>query len=123
MARFAARGYGMWSVRDRDDGGFQGVAGLMDRADGRGTALRFALWPQARGAGLAREAASAVLSFGHDRAGLSRIVAVARESNFGSRMVLGSIGMTECERFERDGETMLTYESVRPPPPEPRRHR
>ncbi len=115
MMFFAQHGYGMWTVRDRGDGGFQGVAGLMARADNRGVALRFALWPPARGAGLAREAAAAVLTFGHDHAGLTRIVAVARESNFGSRMVLGSIGMSECERFTRDGEPMLTYESVRAP--------
>ena len=65
--------------------------------------LRFAFRPQARGQGLASEAAAAALRFGHERAGLARIVAVARESNFASRMVLGSIGMIVCERFERDG--------------------
>jgi RimJ/RimL family protein N-acetyltransferase len=74
--------------------------------------LRFAVWPDARGRGLAREAASAALRFAHDQAGLKRIIAVARSENYGSRMVLGSIGMHECDAFLRDGHIMLVYESV-----------
>jgi RimJ/RimL family protein N-acetyltransferase len=75
--------------------------------------LRFALWPSARGAGLAMEGASAALHYGHDQAGLPRIIAVAREDNFGSRMVLGAIGMAETDRFLRDGITLIVSESVR----------
>ena len=91
---------------------FQGITGVHERPDGRGLALRFAVWPEARGRGIAREAASAALRHAHDRAGLGRIIAVARADNFGSRMVLGSIGMTECDAFLRDGHVMLVYESV-----------
>ncbi len=103
-------GFGIWAIRE--NGRFVGIAGLEHRADGRGVALRFALWPEAQGRGLAREAAFAALRFGHERAGLPRIVAVARESNFGSRMVLGSIGMRVAGTFEQRGYTMLLYESV-----------
>jgi RimJ/RimL family protein N-acetyltransferase len=116
---WGARGYGVWVVRERVGGGFIGMTGLAERADGRGIALRFAMWPEARGVGLAREAASAALFYGHDRAKLARIVAVAREDNFGSRSVLGAIGMIECQRFPRDGAVMLVYESVRPPLKQP----
>ena len=91
---------------------FEGMTGIQDRPDGRGLALRFAVWPEARGRGVAREAASAALRHAHDRAGISRIIAVARAENFGSRMVLGSIGMVECDAFLRDGHVMLVYESV-----------
>jgi hypothetical protein len=103
-------GFGIWAIRER--GRFVGITGLEHRTDGRGVALRFALWPEAQGRGLAREAAFAALCFGHDRAGLERIVAVARESNFGSRIVLGGIGMRACERFDQRGHTMLLYESI-----------
>ena len=106
-------GYGMWAIRERDSQRFVGVTGLEARADSRGVALRFALWPEAQGHGLAREAASAALRFGHERARLTRIVAVARETNFASRTVLGSIGMTACERFVQDGHGMVLFESVR----------
>ena len=111
---WAARGYGIWTIRDAATDAFQGLTGLMERPDGRGVALRFALWPEARGRGLAREAAGAALMFGHEQAGLARIVAVARADNIASRTVLGGIGMTEHEAFLREGVEMVLYESVRP---------
>src|SRR5271165_9326 len=108
---WGANGYGIWTVRERTDGAFLGITGLKDRPDGRGVALRFALWPEAQGRGLAREAAFAALRFGHARARLARIIAVAREGNFASRTVLGSIGMTECDGFTQAGFAMVVYES------------
>ena len=114
VVAWGARGYGIWSVRDAVTGAFAGMTGLETRPDGRGVALRFALWPEAQGRGLAREAASAALRFGHDRAHLARIVAVARETNFSSRSVLGGIGMSECGVFQQNGQTMILFESVRP---------
>ena len=112
MAAWGAHGYGIWAIRELAGGRFVGITGLEHRPDGRGIALRFALWPEAQGRGLAREAAGTALRFGHDRAGLPRIVAVARANNFASRIVLGSIGMRECDSFERAGWTMLVYESL-----------
>ena len=107
---WTAHGAGIWTVREGD--AFEGITGLHRRPDGRGVGLRFAFWPQARGRGLAREAAGAALRYAHDRAGLSRVVAVTRDGNFASRTVLGAIGMRECDAFERDGHRMLMYESV-----------
>ena len=89
-----------------------GLTGLHERVDGRGIAIRFAFRPETRGKGLAREAAGAALRFAHDRAHVPRVVAVSRESNFGSRTVLGAIGMRECEEFMRDGHRMLMFESL-----------
>lgn len=109
---WSAFGYGMWSVRALR-GRFLGLTGLMHRPDGRGVALRFAFWPEARGIGMASEAASMALTYAHGTAGLERVIAVAREDNLGSRTVLGSIGMVEVERFTRDGVELLVYQSVR----------
>ena len=110
---WGARGFGMWTVREKLTGKFDGIAGLMLRADGRGVALRFAFWPEAQGRGFAREAAAAALRYAHEDSGLDRVVAVTREQNFASRTLLGGIGMRPCETFVRDGWTMLTYESQR----------
>lgn len=110
---WAAHGCGIWSIREPGTGAFHGITGFMDRPDGRGIALRFALWPAGRGRGLAREAAGAALQFGHERAGLRRIIAVAREDNIASRTVLGGIGMTERESFVQGGHRMALYESIR----------
>jgi RimJ/RimL family protein N-acetyltransferase len=107
------RGYGMWAVFERDSGRFLGLCGFMERPDGRGVALRYALWPDCRGKGFAREAAKAALEFGH-AAGLARIVAVARASNHASRGVLEDIGMREADEYRHKGDTMILYESRRP---------
>jgi RimJ/RimL family protein N-acetyltransferase len=117
LAFWARNGFGMWTIRDAETSSFVGLTGLMERPDGRGIALRFAMLAEVQGRGLAREAAGAVLRFGHEVAGLDRIVAVARESNFASRTVLGGIGMVPCEQFNRGGYEMVTYESrLRPWP-------
>jgi RimJ/RimL family protein N-acetyltransferase len=110
---FWKQGYGTWAVHLTETGAFLGITGLMLRPDGLGIALRFALWPQVRGKGYAREAARAALEFGH-AAGLRRVIAVARESNLASRAVLADLGMRICGGFPRDGNPMLVYESIQP---------
>ena len=112
VVAWGANGFGIWAIRELAGNAFIGITGLERRPDGIGVALRFALWPEAQGRGLAREAAGAALRFGHQQAGLRRIVAVARENNFASRMVLGGIGMTECAGFTQQGYRMVVYESV-----------
>jgi RimJ/RimL family protein N-acetyltransferase len=102
-------GFGMWAVREGSR--FVGITGLEHRQDGRGVALRFAVSHEAQGRGLAREAAYAALRFGHERAELPRIIAAARASNFGSRTVLGAIGMREAGTFEQRGHVMILYAS------------
>jgi RimJ/RimL family protein N-acetyltransferase len=113
MEFWLVRGYGTWAVYERETGDFLGIAGLMERPDGRGVALRFALWPECRGKGYAREAARAALAFGFRR-GLTRIVAVAWEGNAASRAVLGDLGMTPCDRFTYRGRVMLVFEALAP---------
>ncbi len=108
-------GAGMWSAYEQDK--FQGLIGLHLRPDGRGIALRFAVWPEARGRGLAREGASAALRYAHDVAGIERVIAVARADNFGSRIVLGGIGMVECSSYIAEGREMILYDSLQPREP------
>jgi len=109
IADWGANGIGMFAIREGQR--FHGITGIQTRPDGRGQALRFALYADARGRGLAREAASAALHHAHYVARIPRIVAVARADNFGSRMILGAIGMTECDAFLRDGHIMHVHES------------
>ena len=115
VIHWGAHGYGIWAVRECSTNQLVGLTGLQARPDGRGIALRFAFRPQAQGRGLAREAAGAALRYGHERAGLRRIVAVAREENTASRQVLGSIGMRAESRFTQNGFTMLLYASMAEP--------
>lgn len=112
IAFWARRRAGIFTIRE--NGLFHGMTGVHERPDGRGLGLRFALWPRSRGRGVAREAAAAALRFAHD-AGEPRVVAVSRADNFGSRTILGGIGMIVCEVFERAGLSMVVYESLRHP--------
>jgi RimJ/RimL family protein N-acetyltransferase len=113
IAFWGAHGVGMWAVRDAASEAFLGYVGLHGRPDGRGIALRFAFVMNAHGRGYASEAAGAALRFAHERAGVVRVLGVARETNIASRQVLGSIGMILAESYERDGYRVLVYESVR----------
>lgn len=106
------RGYGTWCIFRTEDGAFLGISGLMERPDGRGVALRYALWPEVRGRGYAREAAAAALEFGH-RVGLPRIIAVARETNLASVAVLEALRMQVAGEFHNHGHRMLVFESRR----------
>ncbi len=104
-------GVGMWTIREQATGILLGTTGIMERPDGRGMALRFALDPGCRGKGYAREAAAAVLRFAHQQGRLARVVAVARETNVASREVLAAIGMIHRESFMQRGWRMLLFES------------
>jgi RimJ/RimL family protein N-acetyltransferase len=112
IRHWGAYGFGVWAVRWLSGGALLGMTALQNRSDGRGIGLRFAFSPHAQGRGIAAEAASAALRYGHSEAELTRIVGVARETNFPSRQVLGSIGMNLAGSFEREGWRMLLYESV-----------
>ncbi|MBU8546245.1 MULTISPECIES: GNAT family N-acetyltransferase [Roseomonadaceae] len=113
MEFWLVRGYGTWAVYDRATGDFLGITGLMERPDGRGIALRFALWPHCRGKGYAREAARAALAFGFKR-GLPRIIAIAWDQNTASRQVLTDIGMTPHDTFTHRSRHMLVFEALAP---------
>ena len=111
VVAWGRHGFGIWAVREA--GRFMGITGLAAPARtvaAVGVTLRVVA-SRLQGRGLAREAAFAALRFGHTRAGLVRIVGVARESNFGSRIVLGAIGMREAETFDQFGYTMILCES------------
>ena len=84
----------------------------MERPDGRGVAMRFALWPECRGKGYAREAAKAGLEFGH-RAGLDADHRRGLGGEPGIPQVLQDIGMVECDAFTYRDRRMIVYESLR----------
>lgn len=107
IAFWGKRGVGMFTIRE--NGKFLGMTGFHERPDGRGLALRISLFPWASGRGIAREAAGRALSFAFEN-GVNRVVAVAREDNFPSRVVLGGIGMRHVDSFMRGNTRMFLYE-------------
>ena len=93
---YATRGYGLWGVVARDEDVIIGRCGLLDATirDRAEVEISYLLAPDARGRGLATEAARAVLSFATSSLGLRRVVAVVHPDNEPSRRVAERLGMT-----------------------------
>ncbi len=108
-ASFAARGFGLWGLRGRPASDLVGFCGLafLERLDA--VEILYALSADRWGAGLATEAAQAVLRFGFERAGLDRIVGEVDAPNRTSARVLERLGM-RCEaELEHEGKPLVQY--------------
>jgi GNAT superfamily N-acetyltransferase len=105
---WGANGFGMWAIRERGSAAFIGMTGLERRPDGRGVALRFALWPEAQGRGLAREAAGAAL-----RSRASRAAAHRRSLARVQLCIAHGVGWHRHDRMQQLPATGLAYADVR----------
>lgn len=96
-ASYARHGFGLNAMQLKRTAATVGLCGLLRRDSHPDVEIGFALLPQARGAGLALEAAAATLYWGLHTLGLQRIVALTAPDNAGSIRILERIGL----RFER----------------------
>jgi ribosomal-protein-alanine N-acetyltransferase len=96
-ASYARYGFGLNVMQLKSSAAAVGLCGLLRRGSHPDVEIGFALLPQARGQGLALEAAAATLCWGLDSLFLPRIVALTAPENVGSMRILERIGM----RFER----------------------
>ncbi len=92
-------GPGMWAVHEKGSGLFVGRCGLQPLLDTSEVELGYTLHRAFWGRGYATEGSRAALRFGFETVGLTRIVAIARPENTGSRRVMEKVGMT----YERTG--------------------
>ena len=107
LASFAARGFGQWAIAAREGGALFGAVGLRGFDDGREIELLYALHPARWGAGLAGEAARAVLDHGFRSLGLPRIAARADTPNRASIRLLERLGLHfEGERLVQGRPTV-----------------
>ena len=109
VCEWEEHGYGMFRVEHRESGKYIGLAGLWQRSDGQGVALRFAIASDAQGRGYAKEAGKAVLSFAFESAHLDRVIAVTRDDNDSSKKVLEHLGMRNDGTFENDDRVLVRY--------------
>lgn len=89
-ADFAARGYGLWLVRDQ--GALVGTVGLRP-LDDLGIEVTYSLDPSAWGLGYATEMAHVVIDHAFTTVGLTEVLAEIDEGNVGSRRVVEKLGM------------------------------
>jgi RimJ/RimL family protein N-acetyltransferase len=93
---FAAAGYGLWLIRDRDGTDLVGTAGLRP-LDNLGLEVYYSLAPGRWGNGFATEAARALVEYGLGPLGLPEVLAEVDEGNAASVAVIGRLGMTPFE--------------------------
>jgi [ribosomal protein S5]-alanine N-acetyltransferase len=105
LASYREHGFGLWAVRQRDGGETLGMCGLLQRPTLADVDIGYALLPGARGRGLAREAAQAVLHYARDTLGLASLVAIVAPGNAPSRALLEGLG------FEHERMVQLTPEA------------
>jgi RimJ/RimL family protein N-acetyltransferase len=90
-------GFGLYLVELKDTAVSIGICGLLKRDSLENVDIGFPFLPQFWSQGYAFEAASAVMVYGKDVLGISRIVAITAPDNTGSIRVLEKLGL----RFER----------------------
>ena len=91
-------GYGQFLIELKDGGDRVGVCGLLYRRSLDVSDIGFALLPEYWGRGLAYEAATELLEYGHSTLGIETIVGLTSHDNLPSIKVLKKLGMN----FERD---------------------
>ncbi|MGH9720398.1 MAG: GNAT family N-acetyltransferase [Bryobacteraceae bacterium] len=107
-------GYSMWKLVPKHTGDLSGFCGLQPLPATEETEIGWWLIPELWGQGLATEAAQAVLTYGFERAGLSRIVAVAQPANRASTRVMEKIGMAFEKPTVHRGIDVVMYAVNRP---------
>ena len=90
---FAAAGYGLWLIQDKDQTGLIGTAGLRP-LDDVGLEIFYSLAPASWGKGYATEAARAVVEHALGPLGLPEVLAEVDEGNAASVAVVERLGMT-----------------------------
>lgn len=111
LAHWAAHGFGLWMLRDRETGSMIGRAVLrhleVDGVDEVETGYGFlpAFW----GRGLATEIARACLRVGHDHLGLRSIVGITLPTNTASQRVMLRTGFEFEREIAHDGLLHLLF--------------
>jgi [ribosomal protein S5]-alanine N-acetyltransferase len=100
LAHWAAHGFGLWMLRERDSGAVIGRAVLrhldVDGIDEVETGYGFL--PDLWGRGLATEIARACVSIGRERLGLASVIGITVPTNTASQQVMRKAGL----EYERD---------------------
>ncbi len=107
-ALFAELGCGLWSIRRRSDAEIVGFVGFRHFFEPPELQLVYGLHPACWGAGLATEAARAVLRYVFGRLGFERVVAATDIPNEASVRVMNRLGMVKDKETD-DGEAGTVF--------------
>lgn len=111
---FPERGFCRWKLLLKPAQEMIGFCGVGLWGDAIDPEIGWWLARQYWGRGLATEAARIALRDAFERAGLERIISIARPANTASTRIMEKLGLTlECE-FEKDGVRLVRYAIERP---------
>ncbi len=94
LASYVRFGFGLWRVGLKESDEPMGMCGLIQRNVLPDVDIGYALLERFWGQGYAYEAASAVLSYGHNNLNIKRIVAITAPDNVASCRLLEKLGLT-----------------------------
>lgn len=92
VGRWALRGFGMWTLRRREDGEAVGGCGLFHPEGWPSHELTWWLQPRWRGAGYAAEASRAAIEFGYGALGWPSVETHMRDENAPARRLAERLG-------------------------------
>jgi [ribosomal protein S5]-alanine N-acetyltransferase len=105
---FAAAGYGLWLIREKDRTDLVGTAGLRPLED-LGLEIFYSLAPALWGKGYGTEAARAVVEHALGPLGLPEVLAEVDEGNTASLAVIERLGMTRFDVVPGELGPMIRY--------------
>jgi RimJ/RimL family protein N-acetyltransferase len=106
---WAERGHGFVAILDRADGAFLGRTGFKYWPEFGETELGWVLRSEARGRGVATEAAAAMLRWGDEHLDCPYFTAMIRPDNLASIAVAERLGMTPLRDDELLGDAVTIY--------------
>jgi len=109
---FAAAGYGLWLIQEKDRADLVGTTGLRPLED-LGLEIFYSLAPGSWGKGYATEAARAVVEHALGPLGLPEVLAEVDEGNSASIAVIERLGMTPFEVVPGLLGPMIRYRRAR----------
>lgn len=104
LPQLEIHGHTSFTITLRASGLPIGICGLYIREGLEAPDLGFALLPEFKGRGLAKEAASQVMDFGFQTLKLETILAITLPENMPSRRLLGHLGFRVIGDFQFPGE-------------------
>ena len=108
-ATYGRLGFGFWGVERRSDGCLLGMCGLIKRDTLMEADVGYALMPEFRGLGYAREAAAACVRYAQDVLGLAEVWGITGPDNAASAAVLQQIGLEDAGVTRLVGEERETW--------------
>ncbi len=109
---FAAAGYGLWLIQEKDRADLVGTAGLRP-LEHLGFEIFYSLAPGSWGKGYATEAARAVVEHALGTLGLPEVLAEVDEGNTASVAVIERLGMTPFDVAPGELGPMIRYRRTR----------